>query len=76
MGMKEQIAFPEINHTGGIGYGMDIQFVTTAKTDAKRRRSEGLDCRSPTEEFGPRPLVNRNARRNPWRSVTARSAAH
>ena len=32
MGLKEQIIFPEINYDG-----MDIQFVTTAKTDAEAK---------------------------------------
>ncbi|HTW72582.1 MAG TPA: 50S ribosomal protein L5 [Acetobacteraceae bacterium] len=38
MGMKEQIVFPEINYDRVEAVrGMDIQFVTTAKTDAEAK---------------------------------------
>ena len=38
MGMKEQIVFPEINYDRVESVrGMDIQFVTTAKTDAEAK---------------------------------------
>ena len=38
MGLKEQIVFPEINYDRVEDVrGMDIQFVTTAKTDAEAK---------------------------------------
>jgi large subunit ribosomal protein L5 len=38
MGMKEQIVFPEINYDRVESVrGMDVQFVTTAKTDAEAK---------------------------------------
>jgi large subunit ribosomal protein L5 len=38
MGVKEQIIFPEINYDRVESVrGMDVQFVTTAKTDAEAK---------------------------------------
>ena len=37
MGMKEQIVFPEIVTTRWMVSGMDIQFVTSARTDAEAK---------------------------------------
>lgn len=48
LGMKEQLVFPEINYDKvDATRGMDIIFVTTAKSDAKPRRfSRASTCRS------------------------------
>ena len=61
MGLKEQIIFPEINYDRVDDVrGMDIVFVTTAKTDAEAKALlKAFDIRSPTErrtnEFGKPP---------------------